>query len=79
LTNVDYNDGSETDYYYDSLGNRTSVVNGGTVNYLRNRLNQYYSVGGSSYSYEDNGNLTNDGTVGVEDLGVFVENWLAGK
>ncbi len=58
LTNVDYNDGSSTSYTYDSLGNRTNVVNGGTVNYMRNRLNQYYSVGGSKYRYDENGNLT---------------------
>jgi len=58
LTQVEYPDTSTTNYYYDSLGNRTSVVNGGTVNYMRNRLNQYYSVGGSKYRYDENGNLT---------------------
>jgi len=63
LTNVDYNDGSETDYYYDSLGNRTSVVNGGTTIYDSNCLNQYTSVGGLKYLYDKNGNLVdiNDG------------------
>ncbi len=44
------------------LGNRTSVVNGGTTSYNSNSLNQYTSVGGTGYSYDDNGNLTNDGT-----------------
>lgn len=59
---VDYNDGNSTDYYYDALGNRTQVVNGGTTTYYSNSLNQYTSVGGTSYSYDDNGNLTDDGT-----------------
>ena len=40
------------------LGNRTSVVNGGTTGYSRNRLNQYISVGGIDYDYDLNGNLT---------------------
>ena len=62
LTNVDYNDGNSTAYHYDDLGNRTSVVNGGTTSYNSNSLNQYTSVGGTGYSYDDNGNLTNDGT-----------------
>lgn len=62
LTSVDYNDGNSTNYSYDSLGNRTSVVNGGTTNYSRNKLNQYTSVDGNNYSYDDNGNLTDDGT-----------------
>jgi len=62
LTCVDYNDGNITDYYYDSLGNRTKVVDGGTTNYKRNRLNQYTSVGDTGYSYDENGNLADDGT-----------------
>ena len=66
LTEVDYNDGSSTTYYYDSLGNRTSVVDGGTTSYLRNSLNQYTGVGPEGwetpYSYDKNGNLTDDGT-----------------
>jgi RHS repeat-associated protein len=62
LTFVDYNDGNTTDFDYDKLGNRTSVVNGGTKVYLSNKLNQYTSVGGAAYTYDNNGNLTNDGT-----------------
>jgi hypothetical protein len=50
-------------YGYDSLGNRTDVNNNGnTTSYLRNCVNQYTSVGGTNYSYDDNGNLSNDGT-----------------
>ena len=62
LTCVDYNDGNSTYYYYDSLGNRTKVVDGGTTNYKRNRLNQYTSVGEDDYEYDENGNLADDGT-----------------
>ena len=66
LTFVDYNDGNSTNYYYDSLGNRTKLTNGGTTNYSHNSLNQYDAVGpvGSEtpYSYDRNGNLTDDGT-----------------
>ena len=36
-------------------------IGGGTTNYTRNSLNQYVSVGGTSYSYDKNGNLTFDG------------------
>ncbi|NIP27199.1 MAG: hypothetical protein GWN67_28365, partial [Phycisphaerae bacterium] len=63
LTDVNYNNGiNNISYFYDRLGNRTSVENSGTTNYLHNSLNQYTSVGGTNYSYDENGNLTNDGT-----------------
>ena len=52
--------GNSTDYYYDSLGNCTSTYDGSTVTYNRNRLNQYTSVGGNSFVYDANGNLTDD-------------------
>ena len=35
---------------------------GSTTSYSRNSLNQYTSVGGTGYSYDNNGNLTDDGT-----------------
>jgi RHS repeat-associated protein len=47
--------------FYDSLGNRTDVNDGTPTAYLRNNLNQYTSVGGTNYSYDNNGNLTDDG------------------
>lgn len=53
---------ADVNYYYDALGSRTSTYNGSTTTYNRNNLNQYTSVGGISYSYDDNGNLTDDGT-----------------
>jgi len=62
LIDVNYPDNETVTYRYDKLGNRTSVVNGGTTSYLRNRLNQYTSVSGVNYSYDDNGNLADDGT-----------------
>jgi RHS repeat-associated protein len=65
LTEVNYPDRYIHDivtYNYDALGNRKSVVNGGTTNYSRNSLNQYTSVGGQYYSYDINGNLIGDGT-----------------
>lgn len=43
-------------------GNRESVVNGGTVSYVRNSLNQYTSVGGVTHTWTANGNLLNDGS-----------------
>ena len=61
LTTVDYPVGDDATYNYDELGNRTSMVKGGTTYYTLNGegLNQYGTVGGISYSYDDNGNLTN--------------------
>jgi len=53
---------SDMAYQYDSCWNRESTINGGTTNYLTNNLNQYSSVGGTSYTYDLNGNLTNDGS-----------------
>ena len=51
---------SDMTYEYDSCWNRESTVNGGTTNYLTNNLNQYTSVEGTSYTYDDNGNNTDD-------------------
>jgi len=64
LTNVTYPGSTTVTYNYDSVGNRTSVVNGGTTVYELNTkgINQYGTVGGVSYSYDNNGNLTSDGT-----------------
>ncbi len=65
LTGVDYPAGWPDDvvtYNYDAVGNRTSVVNGGTTSYDTSLLNQYTSVGGTNYSYDDNGNLIHDET-----------------
>ena len=61
LTFVDYNDGNDMTFVYDALGNRRRTINGGTVSYQTNNLNQYTSVGGTSHTYDDNGNLAFDG------------------
>ncbi|OHB45977.1 MAG: hypothetical protein A2Y13_00955 [Planctomycetes bacterium GWC2_45_44] len=61
LRSVDYNDGNSTDYVYDCLSNWVDVDDGSPISFLHNRLNQYTSVGGVNYSYDLNGNLTNDG------------------
>ncbi|MBX3564037.1 MAG: hypothetical protein KF730_05605 [Sphingomonas sp.] len=34
-----------------------------TRSYTANGLNQYSMVGGNSYGYDSNGNLTSDGTI----------------
>ena len=49
-------------YYYDAAYNRTTTVNGGEVDYLSNNLNQYTNVGAAALGYDDNGNLTGDGS-----------------
>jgi len=55
-------------YNMDDDGNRTSVVttpygvSPTTQSYTTNSLNQYTAVGGTSQTYDANGNLTNNGT-----------------
>ncbi|MHC4068615.1 MAG: RHS repeat domain-containing protein [Planctomycetota bacterium] len=62
LTAVDYNDGNSTSYAYDVMGNRIDVnTNGTVVDYNSNGLNQYDDVNNVNFSYDDNGNLTDDG------------------
>jgi len=61
LTIADYNNGSQNRYDYDPLGNRTMLSNGTQTTYESNKLNQYERVGVVNYSYDINGNLTNDG------------------
>ena len=57
---VDYNDGNNTSYDYDSRGNRTDVnESGSTTTYLSNNLNQYTKVGAADYTYTENGSLVN--------------------
>lgn len=50
-------------YTYDALGNRMIAEDNQTLtNYAVNNLNQYTQVGNDQfYTYDDNGNLTNDG------------------
>ncbi|MBN1796105.1 MAG: hypothetical protein JW804_05480 [Sedimentisphaerales bacterium] len=51
-----------TAFSYDSLGNRIQTDDGQqTTQYSHNKLNQYDSVDSVAYSYDENGNLANDG------------------
>jgi RHS repeat-associated protein len=62
LTTADYNDESYYHYSYDAVGNRLSETTpAGTTNYVYDDANRLSSVGGVSYSWDDNGNLTGDG------------------
>jgi RHS repeat-associated protein len=64
LTQVDYPDGypfPDINYNLDAVGNRNFTVNGKTTVYSTNNMNQYTDVGGTAYTYDANGNLTNDG------------------
>jgi RHS repeat-associated protein len=49
-------------FNYDKVGNRTSTINGGTVNYASNNLNQYINVGDSNCAYDPNGNMVASAT-----------------
>ena len=63
LVDVNYPSDPNVRYAYDKLGSRTdvAVAGGATTDYSPNALNQYASVGGTSYIYDANGNLTDDG------------------
>jgi RHS repeat-associated protein len=66
LTNADYSTGDSYQYAYDSVGNRLtqeSFVHGlsSTVTYNYDIANRLADVNGVAYTYDDNGNLLNDG------------------
>lgn len=64
VTQVDYPDGypfPDMIYNYDSVGNRDTTVNGGTVEYAHNELNEYTSVDWTAFTSDLRGNLVNDG------------------
>ena len=53
----------QVQYNLDALGNRTTMtVNGVTTNYTANNMNAYTAVTGMNLQYDDNGNMTGDGT-----------------
>lgn len=59
LTKITLPGGRTIEYVYDAAGNRTQVIDSqlGTTNYVANELNQYLSAGGTSYTYDADGNL----------------------
>jgi RHS repeat-associated protein len=63
LTAADYSDGNYTYYTYDAVGNRlTQETPAGTNNYEYDIANRLTEVDETSYTWDNNGNLTNDGT-----------------
>lgn len=53
---------SHIQYVLDAVGNRNSVsIDGTSISYAKNDLNQYTSVGNVAFEYDSKGNLTNDG------------------
>jgi RHS repeat-associated protein len=63
LTAADYSDGNYTYYTYDAVGNRlTQETPAGTNDYEYDIANRLTEVDGVSYTWDNNGNLTNDGT-----------------
>lgn len=50
-------------YTYDDIGNRKEVkpISSTATTYTPNNLNQYTAVGGTTFNYDDDGNLTDDG------------------
>jgi YD repeat-containing protein len=65
VTHVDYPEDfpfPDKTFNYDPVGNRDSTVNGGTVDYQNNELNEYTLVDSVAYTSDPRGNLTDDGT-----------------
>ena len=66
VTRLDYPAGfftADTSYLYDGVGNRLrETVNGTPANYSPNSLNQYRQRETQTFTYDGNGNLTNDQT-----------------
>ena len=58
LTTVILPGGRTIEYRYDAAGNRIAVTDGGSATgYVPNSLNQYETVGDTTYAYDDDGNL----------------------
>jgi YD repeat-containing protein len=62
LTSANYADGNYFVYTYDAVGNRlTETTQLGTTNYTYESANRLATVNGVSYTWDNNGNLLNDG------------------
>ncbi|MDM3855503.1 MAG: putative Ig domain-containing protein [Aphanizomenon gracile PMC649.10] len=80
LTSVALASGRNIEYKYDAAGNRITVKDSGaTTNYSTNNLNQYTTVGGDTYTYDKDGNLTSK-TIGgkTSSFSYDIENRLIG-
>ena len=80
LTSVALPSGRSIEYKYDAAGNRITVKDSGaTTNYSTNNLNQYTTVGGDTYTYDKDGNLTSK-TIGgkTSSFSYDIENRLIG-
>jgi RHS repeat-associated protein len=63
LTNAAYSSGECYQYAYDKVGNRTALTTTiGTTNYQYDSANRLSSVNGQPYTWDNNGNLINDGS-----------------
>ena len=66
LTSVRYPDGRFVIYDYDAAGNRRQVIDDGVITqYITNDLNQYETVGDTTYEYDIDGNLISKTEGGV--------------
>ncbi len=67
LTQVVLPGGRTITYAYDSVGNRIEVSDSAasTVSYTTNNLDEYVTVGGTTYTYDRDGNLLSSTTGGV--------------
>lgn len=62
LTGATYSDGQDYSYTYDKVGNRTSqTIGSATRVYQYDAADRLTNAGGVSFSWDDNGNLLNDG------------------
>jgi len=62
LTAADYSNGAYFHHTYDAVGNRqTEVTQAGSTSYGYDVANRLTSVGGVTYTWDNNGNLLNDG------------------
>jgi RHS repeat-associated protein len=63
LTSAVYSTGESYTYSYDPVGNRESLVtDSGSTSYEYDAADRLTSVNGTTYTWDDNGNLTSDGT-----------------
>ena len=63
LTEADYTSGELYEYEYDPVGNRLQqIIDGDTITYTYDAANRLDLVAGQSYTFDDNGNLLQDGT-----------------